>query len=278
MGIDGMRLALAAAAGMIGLAAMPAQAQDTSPENCIHAYSAAARLQSHVMGAAADGEGVHNLGGLTDNWLPTYVWEGRGRELYRKHADSIADTGRFLFGTSPEGQKRGDELYLEGASTLLFTMLTPEKVFAGQRALFAEVRACDLAHGFDPPLGVPPPAETILALLEEQRKRRDAQVLGRIDALRDLDDRQCAARFYVMGALMAQDPAFQQVMRTKMQVAAGKAREADPGFEPQRFLEMVQREAQERGSKMTKPEDVDPLLEEVNACETRYGQPLTKRN
>jgi hypothetical protein len=277
MGMYGMSLALAAAAGIIGLAAMPAQAQDTSPENCVHAYSAAARLQSHVMSAAADGEGVHNLGGLTDNWLPTYVWEERGRKVYEKDKD-LAQSSSFLFGTSPQGQERGDALYLEGAGTLLFAMMTPEKVFAGQRELFAEVRACDLAHGFDPPLGVPPPAETILALLEQQQERRNAQLHARLDALRNLDDRQCAARFYVMGALMAQDTAFQQVMRSKMQFAAGKAREADPALEPQRFLELVQREAQERGSKMTKPEDVDPLLEEVNACENKYGQPLTTRN
>ena len=58
----------------------------------------------------------------------------------------------------------------------------------------------------------------------------------------------------------------------------GRMIEADPALQPQRFLELVQREAQERGSKMTKPEDVDPLLEEVNACESKYGQPLTTRN
>jgi hypothetical protein len=39
MGIDGKRAALAAATGMIGLAAMPAQAQDTSPEGCVRAYT-----------------------------------------------------------------------------------------------------------------------------------------------------------------------------------------------------------------------------------------------
>ncbi|MGV3553982.1 MAG: hypothetical protein ACO1OD_01870 [Croceibacterium sp.] len=277
MGIDGKRVALATAAGMIGLAATPALAQDTSPEGCVRAYAGAAAFQAESMGLEAKGEGLHSLGGLTENWLPTSVWEGRARDVARK----AADPDRFTFGGTPEhrlGEQDAIAAIVDGKLADNTALWNPDEVFENQRKLFAAVRACDLAHGFDPPLGVPPAQDVVIGLFNDRLRRRDEQAAIRERALAGLDDRQCAARFYVLGALMAQDAAFQQVMRTKMQAAAGKAREADPALEPQRFLEMVQREAQERGSKMTKAEDVDPLLEEVNACETRYGQPLTKRN
>jgi hypothetical protein len=277
MGIDGMRLALAAAAGMIGLAGMPAQAQDTSPEGCVRAYTGAAEFKGESMRLAAAGEGLHSLGGLTENWLPTHVWEERARDVAKK----AADPNRFFLGGTPEhsaGKQDAIAAIVDGKLADNTALWNPDEVFENQRKLFAAVRACDLAHGFDPPLGVPPAQDVVIGLFNDRLRRRDEQAAIRERTLAGLDDRQCAARFYVMGALMAQDTAFQQVMRSKMQFAAGKAREADPALQPQRFLELVQREAQERGSKMTKPEDVDPLLEEVNACETRYGQPLTKRN
>ena len=277
MGVDGKRAALAAAAGMIGLAATPALAQDTSPEGCVRAYAAAAAFQSMSMRDAAAGDGFESLGGLTDNWMQTYVWEDRARDVGRKAADPT----RFTLGDSPEhraGELDAISAVTDGKLAEGTAQWNPDDLFVNQRKLFAAVRACDLAHGFDPPLGVPPAPDVVLGIFRDREQRRADQAAMRERSLAGMDDRQCAARFYVMGALMAQDPAFQQAMRSKMQVAAGKAREADPGLEPQRFLEMVQREAQERGSKMTKPEDVDPLLEEVNACETRYGQPLTTRN
>jgi hypothetical protein len=229
------------------------------------------------MRLAAAGEGLHSLGGLTENWLPTYVWEDRARDVAKK----AADPNRFLLGGTPEhqaGEHDAIAAIVDGKLADNTALWNPDEVFENQRKLFAAVRACDLAHGFEPPLGVPPAQDVVIGLFNDRLRRRDEQAAMRERALAGLDDRQCAARFYLMGALMAQDPAFQQVMRSKMQAAAGKAREADPALQPQRFLELVQREAQERGSKMTKPEDVDPLLEEVNACETRYGQPLTTRN
>lgn len=270
------KLLAAAAAGMVWFAAAPAQAQqsdeqDLSAESCAFAYWTAAELRGRLMSAAANGTAPPSLGGLTDNWLATHVWQERAQEVGR----DLPGGGIF---TPEAAQIRGGELYVESASTGLDHMLAPERIFAGQRALFATVRACDLAHGFEPALSVPPPPETIIALLDAQQERRDAQLNARLDQLANMDDRQCAARFFVIGSLMARDPAFQQVMATRMDIAARKAREAEPGLDMQRFTEQVRREAQERASKVTGQEDLDPLLEEVNACEHKYGEPLTTRN
>lgn len=277
MGIDGRRAALAAAAGMIGLAAMPALAQDTSPEGCVRAYTGAAEFQGESMRLAAAGEGLHSLGGLTENWLPTYVWADRARDVAKK----AADPNRFFLGGTPEhqaGEHDAIAAIVDGKLADNTALWNPDEVFENQRKLFAAVRACDLAHGFDPPLGVPPAQDVVIGLFNDRLRRRDEQAAIRERALAGLDDRQCAARFYLIASVMANDPAFQQVMRKKMEIAGKSAFVAMDGFTPERYRELVQREIQERGSKLTSAADLDPLLEEVNACERKYGEPLTTRN
>lgn len=259
-------------AGLVGAA--PAAGQDTSPGFCAESYATAERLQGHLMSAAADKRGAPSLGGLTDNWLMTYVWAERAAAMRTKH-DPV---NQGLFADRSRAEQRGVELFLESGATGLLLMTSPEKVFQGQRQLFAELRACDLAHGHTPALGEPPPQETVLAVLKDREDRLNAHNLARLDALANLDDRQCAARFLVMGSVMAQDPAFQQAMSRKMQIATQRARAADPALTPERFQESVRREAQERSAKITSPADLDPLLEEVNACERKYGEPLTVKN
>jgi hypothetical protein len=269
------RLALAAITA--ALAASPALAQDTSPEGCVRTYTAAATFQSESMQSEAKGEGLHSLGSLTENWLPTYVWQDRARDVGKK----TAEPDRFTFGQTPEhraGEQDGIAAIVDGKLADSTAEWNPDELFVNQRNLLAAVRACDLAHGFDPPLGIPPAPEVVLSLFKDRARLRGEQVARRERSLAELDDRQCAARFYLIGSAMANDPAFQQVMRKKMEIAGRSAFVNMDGFTPERYRELVQREIQERGSKVTSEADLDPLLEEVNACEQKYGEPLTTRN
>lgn len=131
----------------------------------------------------------------------------------------------------------------------------PQVANQAERESYALIRACDTAYGFTPVLDEPPAAAAAL------------------------DDTQCAVRFWIVAVGSAGNPQVQQAMAERLQVAADKVIAAQPGMTKERLAEILKSEGQARGQNLQdKSWSFDELLADVNACEARYGIPVTTKN
>jgi hypothetical protein len=124
-----------------------------------------------------------------------------------------------------------------------------------------------------PQLGPLPSTEAVLKYFNDRRARERAVEEARLAAL---DEQQCAIRFWIAVASSQNNPPVLQEMQRRAILAANKVIEAQPGMTQERLGVVIQREGQARGEKLTDQKLREEYVEELNACELRYGLSVTR--
>lgn len=265
----GIRRLLSSIAALLALTGAAAAAETPDPKECAKAYAIAHDFRTQVRGIEAK-DSKTTLRGLA-NYIDGFEaadFRSRVEDLAKKFPDKVES----FFATTLDVSGIADALLMESAGGTLMALMTPEKVFAEQRKVFALARDCDVAHGFKPPLGEVPTAERAAAII---RGRIDREREANEKRLAALDDTECAIRFTLAGNLFPPRSPGQLSMMQGLQLAASKAM-AQPGLTQERLMTLIQRGVTERAEKIKsggyKPET---LVEEVNACERRLGMPVS---
>lgn len=249
--------------------AAPVYAQPTKPDpyQCAVAYSAASKERARAQSSGARGESLVHLMASTPQ---AHEFDRRTHAL--NGAIKALHPNRSAVMATAESGGEALRMLAEGDNVLLNLSFDRTDLFPHSLRIFGQVRACDQAYGFSP---VVSPTPSPAAILAHYKARSDKAKQAGADRLAALDEKQCIARFLLAASVMPNDKPFQQVMAKKMETVGAKAMAADAGLTKVRLLELAQRAGIERGSKVKSPEDFKLVLEEVNACERRYGMPLT---
>lgn len=263
-------------------------AAETAPSayDCYVAYQAAGKERARFQGDKARFNFVeHSIVELIENAesLQAYQYNDRATKL-RPKIEALAKAKGEDFTTlsmkaGSEAGRIAEEMRHESAFAISDVRLNPQAVYVRSRAIMAQVHVCDLANGYSPVIGAPPAQDKIIAFVSKQSDaesaRRNANYDARAAELAGLDDVQCAARFALLGQLFAQNPQAASVMQQKTAIAGNRAVVGSATLTQEKVIEQVRRAAQERATRIKGENDIYPLVQEANACETRYGLPLS---
>ena len=241
---------------------------------CVDAYVVAHAFRADVRTLEAQPNAVpfHGLAAYADGF-DTIDFDHRARDVDKREPDPKLTSGRVLDAALGSSAKV-DVLVGESAAAHLAALTsTADSVYREQRALLARVSACDVAYEFKPVLGGVPSNERVVALLKGATER---SVQAKNERLAALDDKQCAIRFELAANLFAAGSAGRTVMHERAGAAGNQALAALGDMPRERFAQTLQRELLERADKY-KSGAYTPreLIEEVNACERRYGLAVT---
>lgn len=147
---------------------------------------------------------------------------------------------------------------------LMIALAAAGGLLASQQAAWAAPPAKPAARA--PARPAPRPAAPLIRTPAEARAAELA-LLG---------DAQCAARFMLLSELYPGNPAFVQAAKQRLAWAGNKAFDARLNLPPEQVIADIKAQADARGSRIRDQQGVLLLMEEVNACETRYAMPLTR--
>jgi hypothetical protein len=257
---------------------MAAQAQ-TAPDpvrDCARAYITLDDFRAKAREMIAQTKSDNHWMGL-GQYVPNFNtaisgqidFSGRGYELERRFPKSFPP---FDTTTGMHDGARTLSLVMQSTGGDTSALVSPGKLFSDQYPLFATVRACDISYGFKPVLD-PAPSQADLAArlrrsmeLEQQnnQKRHD-------DRIAALDDVECAVRFAMAAQLAPAGPVRDGMNR---RVNAPAAKYIAAGGSEATLSQNVQRRFAEQAQQLQKGGfTAGDLIEDVGACEKRYGLP-----
>jgi hypothetical protein len=262
---------------LLAAVATGAQAQ-TGNLDCARAYLMAHQFQGH-----ARGQNQRVAGRTVDYRGLGASLEGFDQIKFNERADSIekahaADLSPMLdtIGIAALQQGKDAPLLDESLKAPLQATTAPDRLYAEQRKLFEQVRACNVANNFAPVLGAAPAQAQLVSAFTNRFAQENAAAAkaaaDRKDYLAKMTPLDCTTHFG-LAAMMAPEAArgpMTQRYNVALRVLAPTER---PDVLKQRMQDADTAMAGRLNSKQLSQV---AFAEEVNACEKNMGMPLTQ--
>ena len=274
-----MRKITATAALFSAFVSTGAAADAPTPPQCTQAYEVLDHLKHKAQGLDyqasqehKSGRDWYGLGNYTANFH-IIDFDQRANDLAKRFPDKF-DAFTSVFGQSISAVKVVEDMILEGPGLRLDALLAPQKIFAHQRGWFEQAHACDIAYNLTPALGAVPDTKTLMddakAQMDREREQKEQHLAG-------LSDLQCTMRFGLAAQMSPAGSPAQAAMAERYNTGLSKVIPTFGDMPPERIKERLQGEGQEVATRLqSKSMTPSDLVEEVHACESRFGMPASE--
>lgn len=274
-----MRTTLTFLALAIGLGAVATNAAEAAPAplDCGQAYELITQLRSREREMNYQSEqdksrlNFIGLGKYADGY-ESIDFDARARELEKRYPDDYKPFG--VMGIAMDIHRdKVDGIMMESSTAKLNVLLSPGNIYQRQYPLFARVRECDVAYSFTPALGTPPALPQLVDMLKKAMDREREQHDAHIENLSDL---QCAVRFGAAAQLSPAGSPTQNAMAERYNGGLAKVVPTFGDMPQERIKERIDGEMRDLASHLqSKSMSLSDLVEEVHACERRFGMPVS---
>ena len=252
--------------------------EGVTPLNCVQAYEVLDHLSHKAQGMIYQQNQEHKtpaawagLGDYAANFHEIN-FDTRARDLAKRFPEKV-DADMDVLGANMAAAKTVDNLILEGPGVRLNALLAPQKIFEQQRPWFERTRACDIEYGYKPALGTVPDNAQIVAKEKAQMDREKASEQAHMDSLTDM---QCTVRFAGLASAFPAGSQGQQLMQQSYMAGIQRLQPVISDVGQERAQELLKREMAELSTLVqSKRLNQEGLIEEVHACETKFGLPVS---